>query len=188
MQHPLVLYEYIILAVRKTSTSTSTRGVYSGCTRNGARQVRVRYSGAERRAMPLPRWHFPHVRSAVGGGRCWTDPCCFRVLKVKENGRGVEGAVLAAAAVETSCTPRPPRHRPPRSPERAERSWPFRRPNDQFLIPDFLCSRASLRDFSGSELRPDMSPGSSVYGCRGFPGNSPQTSIGWLTGTSIIPE
>ena len=119
--------------------------MYSGCTRvrrNGARQVRVRYSGAERRAMPLPRWHFPHVRSAVGGGRCWIDPCCFRVLKAKENGRGVEGTVPAAAAVETSCTPRPPRH-PPRSPERAKRSWPFRRPNDQFLIPDFLCSRAS---------------------------------------------
>ena len=24
--------------------------------------------------MPLPRWHFPHVLSAVGGGRCWMDP------------------------------------------------------------------------------------------------------------------
>ena len=57
--------------------------MYSGCTRvrrNGARQVGVRYSGAERRAMPLPRWHFPHVLSAVGVGQGWTDPVlpsCF---------------------------------------------------------------------------------------------------------------
>ena len=65
----------------------------------------VRYSGAERRAMPLPRCHFPHVLSAVGGGLSsmldGSRACCLRFLKVKENGRGLEGAVPAAAAVET---------------------------------------------------------------------------------------
>ena len=89
----------------------------------------MRYSGAERRAMPLPRWHFPHVRSAVGGGRCWNiDPCCFRVLKVKENGKGLEGAAAAAGGGGGDRVDPGPRGIPwPRSPERAERpgrAWP----------------------------------------------------------------
>ena len=69
---------HTISRVKNTSTSTSTRGVlvYAGPARAVGRagNAGVRYSGAERRAMPLPRCHFPHVLSAVGGGRCWMDP------------------------------------------------------------------------------------------------------------------